>query len=155
MKISGIYWRNRVYLSGGGFANIYRVAPGYVAKVGSVTNEEFHLQQAAAAAGLGIPPADYTDAAVLPDVVRREACPVHGKRRRIVPCGCDCACRDDVAVLLMPEGQEPAQESLAEAVDRLYDALEAAGVWWPDPRPGNVLSYQGRLVACDFGRPEA
>jgi hypothetical protein len=155
IKISDIDWRKRVFLTGGGFANIYRVAPGFVAKVGSVSDEEYHLQRAAAAAGLAIPPADYTAEAALPGAVSREVCPVHGKRRRIVPCGCDCACQGVVAVLLMPEAKEPAQERITEEVDRLFDSLETAGVWWPDPRPANVLSYQGRVVACDFGRADA
>jgi hypothetical protein len=154
MKISEINWRNRVYLTGGGFANIYRVAPGFVAKVGAVSDEEFILQQKAAAVGLAIPPADYTADAVLPAVVRREACPVHGLRRHIVACGCDCACQGEIAVLLMPEAREPAQERLADEVDRLFESLEAAGVWWYDPRPSNILSYQGLLVACDFGRQD-
>jgi hypothetical protein len=72
-------------------------------------------------------------------------------------CPVDAIARAGVlfAVLLMPEGQEPAQERITEEVDRLFDSLEAAGVWWPDPRPANVLSYQGRVVACDFGRADA
>jgi hypothetical protein len=53
----------------------------------------------------------------------------------------------------MPEADAVPMECIGNSVSDLLDQLEKAGVFWPDPRPLNVLNYEGRLVATDFGIP--
>jgi len=71
----------------------------------------------------------------------------------IVACGAECACHADISILLMPEADAVPMECIGNSVSDLLDQLEKAGVFWPDPRPLNVLNYEGRLVATDFGIP--
>ena len=155
MLATDILWRNRTFLNGGGSANIYRVAPEIVAKVGLVERQEADDQRKASANKLAVPVLDYSTEIDLPRCVRLEVCPLHGLRKHIVCEGVECLCNEDLAVLIMPEGGLPARNPLLDdRIIDLWDKLNAVGVFWGDPRPSNTLLYEGRLVAADFGLPE-
>ena len=157
-SVGSIDWDERQVLDGGGFALVYQVAPGIVAKVGDVRPEEVNAQRHFAAKCKALPVLDYQEDIWLPDEVCEEVCPVHGLRSDIVADGLDCTCNEPRAVLLMPLA-EPAWEDAKTPEGQAFMA-EIAGECWEelgllwDERPGNLAHYQGHLVALDFGEEE-
>lgn len=159
LTIAQINWRRRVYIDGRGFANVYRVAKGIVAKVGAVREDEAQEQIKAANLGKAIPVLEYREQVEVPAIVAREACPKHGKRKNIVACGADCTCDEAPDILLMPEaealkGVDRAHGNLDQVVDQLSNFFDDNDVLWSDPKPDNLLRWNGEIVACDFGRPD-
>lgn len=157
-SVGSIDWDERQVLDGGGFALVYQVAPGIVAKVGDVRPEEVNAQRHFAAQGEALPVLDYREDIGLPDEVCEEVCPVHGLRSDIVADGLDCTCNEPRAVLLMPlaepaweDAKTPEGQALVRQIaQECWDDLERC---W-DARPGNLAHYQGHLVALDFGEEE-
>ncbi|MCQ3972396.1 MAG: hypothetical protein DPW09_02995 [Anaerolineae bacterium] len=155
--IADIDWSKRTPVGMGGYAVVYRVAPGVVAKVGHIEPEEVAAQRHFAGQALALPVLDYREAWPVPDAIDREACPVHGLRRQILPEGHSCTCGSDHGVLLMPEADLSVDTTSAEytafVLGFLRDCLQQLGHCW-DARPANVARYGGNLVALDFGEEE-
>lgn len=159
-RIAEIEWDRRKIIDGGGYALVYEVAPGVVAKVGNLEPDEVEAQEHFAAQGKALPVWDYKSMVDLPLEVSKEACPFHGARADILPFGPDdedwaCTCGELQAILLMPRaeevGQETSPEDLASFMEDVSTAcwVELNRCW--DLRPANVARYQGHLVALDFG----
>jgi hypothetical protein len=163
--IADIDWSERAPIGLGGYAVVYRVAPGIVAKVGHIGPEEAAAQRHFSGQALALPVLDYREACPelverawpLPDAIDREVCPVHGLRREILPEGYTCTCGSNHAVLLMPEAElsvDPTSpEYRAFVMGFSRDCEQQLGHFW-DARPANVARYQGNLVALDFGEEE-
>jgi hypothetical protein len=155
IKIAQVDWKRRKALDGGGYAMVYEIAPGVVAKVGEIKPNEAWMQQYYAGKKRALPVFDYQPEVELPTAVSKECCPVHGLRREILPDhGYACTCGKPQAVLLMPKAELP-EDLKSEAVrafmmgfaqecDREFD------FYW-DSRPKNVARYEGQWVALDFG----
>ena len=143
-------------MGGGGFALVYRVAPGVAAKAGQVEPAEVEAQRHFAGRGLALPVFDYQEQVELPPADGREVCPVHGLRVDILPEeGYTCTCGSPQAVLLMPAANDDLDDlDQAELAAFLSDFAQRCeqelGLQW-DSRALNVARYQGRLVALDFG----
>lgn len=157
-KISQINWKRRKIIGGGGFAVVYQVAPGVVAKVGQIGQKEVEAQRYFARQKLALPVLDYQPEAELPAKVSREVCPIHGPRKKILPeDGYVCTCNSAQAVLLMPLADSTDGVSIDEIRGFLTgfsrDCEQQLGHYW-DARPANVACYQGRLIALDFGEEE-
>jgi hypothetical protein len=156
--VAEIDWEARQRLGMGGFAVVYRVAPGVAAKVGqmgAIDPNEVEAQRYFARRFLALPVWDYQAGCHLPLAVNREVCPRHGVRREILRPGQSCACGRPLDVLLMPEA-DPTWVDTSSAEYRAFvmffarDCQTQLGRAW-DARPANVAYYQGRLVALDFG----
>ncbi|MCQ3980771.1 MAG: hypothetical protein DPW09_45810 [Anaerolineae bacterium] len=157
-KISQINWKRRKIIGGGGFALVYQVAPGVVAKVGQIGQKEVEAQRHFARQQQALPVLDYQAEVELPARVSREVCPIHGPRKKILPeDGYLCTCNSPRSVLLMPladsiEGVS-GDEIRAFLMGFSRDCEQQRGHYW-DARPANVARYQGRLIALDFGEEE-
>lgn len=155
-RIADIDWSKCEPAGMGGYAVVYRVAPGLVAKVGRIEPEEAAAQRHFARQGLALPVFDYHADWPVPERIDRELCPLHGLRQEILPEGYHCTCGSLAhAVLLMPETDDapvdPASvEYRAFVLGFSRDCLQQLSRLW-DARPANVARYQGRLVALDFG----
>jgi hypothetical protein len=157
-KISQINWKRRKIIDGGGFALVYQVAPGVVAKVGQIGQKEVQAQRHFARQQQALPVLDYQPEAELPARVSREVCPIHGPRKKILPeDGYICTCNSPQAVLLMPLAESTkgvsSDEIRAFLMGFSRDCEQQRGHYW-DARPANVARYQGRLIALDFGEEE-
>jgi hypothetical protein len=157
--IDAIHWRHRVPIGMGGYAMVYHVAPGLVAKVGRIDLEEVEVQRDFATCGHALPVYDYRAQVDLPQIVTREVCPRHGPRRDILPDGQDCLCGEWLDVLLMPEADVTEIDSTNPVIKAFMDAITAECLTrheraW-DARPSNVAWYHDRLVALDFGEESA
>lgn len=157
-KISQINWKRRKIIGGGGFALVYQVAAGVVAKVGQIGQKEVEAQRHFARQQQALPILDYQAEVELPDRVSREVCPLHGPRKKILPeDGYSCTCNTPQAVLLMPLAESTEGVSSDEISAFLMgfsrDCERQLGHYW-DARPANVARYQGRLIALDFGEEE-
>jgi hypothetical protein len=105
--IASIEWTDCEWIGLGGYAVVYRVAPGVAAKVGRIEPEEVEAQRHFARQGLALPVWDYRSSWPVPKRIDREVCPVHGLRREILPAGYTCTCgSQEHAVLLMPEADD-------------------------------------------------
>jgi hypothetical protein len=160
-RIEAIRWRGAALIGMGGFAVVFRVAPGRVAKVGRIEPEEVSGQRAAHAAGLGLEVLDFAPELTIPARVSRAFCPRHGPRHTILPNDvCYCACGARLAVLLMPEAGEPGADYESTEVVQVRQQLHAwaasAGGLWDD-RPANLARdpNSGRLIGLDFGDEQA
>jgi hypothetical protein len=155
--ITDIDWSKRAPIGMGGYAVVYRVAHGIVAKVGHIEPEEAEVQRHFARQALALPVLDYREAWPVPDLIDREVCPVHGLRREILPEGYTCTCGSNHGVLLMPEADlsvDPTStEYRAFVMGFSRDCEQQLGHTW-DARPANVACYRGDLVALDFGAEE-
>lgn len=154
-NIRQINWKQRNILDGGGYALVYEVAPGVVAKVGDIKPNEAWLQQYYAEKKQALPVLDYQLEVALPAEVNKECCPLHGLRREILPeQGYSCTCGKPQAVLLMPKAELPedlkSEEVRAFMMGFSKDCEQEFGFYW-DARPKNVARYEGRWVALDFG----
>lgn len=158
--VAAINWRKARLLSGGGYAVIFRVAPGVVAKVGLIEPVEAERQRWAAAHGWALPVLDYEENAELPYNVTRRACPVHGARRNYLDADEElCLCGEALGVLVMPEAQEVTDPAdLATGTALQTQVAVAQTQRWPgsclDDRPANVMRWQGQVRLIDFGEPE-
>lgn len=157
-KIRQIDWKRRKIIGGGGFALVYQVAPGVVAKVGQIGQKEVEAQRHFARQQQALPVLDYQPEAELPAKVSREVCPIHGPRKKILPeDGYLCTCDSPRDVLLMPLAESIAgvsgDEIRAFLMGFSRDCEQQRGHYW-DARPANVARYQGRLIALDFGEEE-
>lgn len=154
--IAAIDWDQADRIGMGGYAVVYRVGPGVVVKVGRVKPEEVEAQRYWARRLLALPVWDYRPKGPVPARIAQELCPVHGIRREILPEGAPCSC--DVEhhdLLLMPEADNAPVDTKSQAYRAFVmffsrDCEQQLGHYW-DARPSNVASYQGRLVALDFG----
>ena len=158
--VTEIDWEARQHLGMGGFAVVYRLAPGVAAKVGRIEPAEVEAQRYFARQFLALPVWDYQAGCRVPLAVSQEVCPRHGLRREILPSGQSCACGQPLDVLVMPEA-DPTWVDTSSAEYRAFvmffgrDCQTQLDRIW-DARPANVTYYQGRLVALDFGeeRPD-
>ena len=153
-SIADIDWSKCTPAGMGGYAVVYRVAPGVVAKVGQVEPEEVAAQRHFAGQALALPVLDYQEEWPVPNQIDREVCPVHGLRREILPEAYTCTCGSDHGVLLMPEAELPVDTNSAEyrafIMGFSRDCEQQLGHLW-DARPANVARYRGKLIALDFG----
>ena len=155
-RIADIDWSKCEPAGMGGYAVVYRVAPGVVAKVGRIEPEEAAAQRHFARQGLALPVLDYRAAWPAPERIDRELCPRHGLRQEILPEGYPCTCGTLAHdVLLMPETDaapvDPTSiDCQAFVMGFSRDCEAQLGHLW-DARPANVARYRGRLVALDFG----
>jgi hypothetical protein len=156
--IATVEWAECEWIGLGGYAVVYRVAPGVAAKVGRIEPEEVEAQRHFARQGLALPVWDYRASWQVPERIDREVCPVHGLRREILPpaAGNFCTCGSlEHAVLLMPEADDDPIDTRSTVyraflLGFLRDCeLQLGRIW--DARPANVARYRGRLVALDFG----
>jgi hypothetical protein len=157
-RIADIDWSECVPAGMGGYAVVYRVAPGVVAKVGRIEPEEVAAQRHFARQGLALPVFDYRAGWPVPERIDREVCPLHGLRQELLPPAAGYACTCGWLVhdmLLMPEADaaplDPTSiEYRAFVLGFSRDCEGQLGRLW-DARPANVARYRGRLVALDFG----
>jgi hypothetical protein len=143
----------------GAYGLVYEVAPGVMAKVGFILPEEAERQGRLAERGWALPVLGYAQDLDLPRFISKAVCAEHGLRELdedMVACCCDAP----LSVLLMPEADPAIWEHFDEAAVAAFiaqvDAYCSAelGADW-DAEDRNVAVYQGRLVALDFGDPEA
>ena len=155
--IADIDWSKRTPIGMGGYAVVYRVAPGVVAKVGHIGSREAEAQRHFAGQVLALPVLDYREAWPVPDSIDREVCPIHGLRQEILPEGYICTCDSNHGVLLMPEADLSVDPTSAEYMAFVMgfsrDCEQQLGHYW-DARPANMARYGGDLVALDFGEEE-
>ncbi len=157
--VGDIRWSDREALDCGGFAVIYRVASGVVAKVGpELDRGEAERQRYFAGRGQALPVYDFQEGVAVPPEVSRECCPCHGYRRDVLfepEEQWGCTCNEPVSVLLMPEAGPAGEEYDSEEGRALFEAV--AGIMLArfgrvyDDRPSNLGRWKGRLVALDFG----
>jgi hypothetical protein len=159
-RIADINWAQATLIGVGGFAVVYRVAPGLVAKVGRISPEEHDAQWVAHAGGLAMAVIDYGLEWPVPAHVRHAFCPRHGPRNAILPTDVDyCACHaSGLDVLLMAEADCDLDHHSAEA-GRAREAIAALchslGRIWDD-RPANLARdpASGHVVGLDFGQEQ-
>jgi hypothetical protein len=151
--------RARLLSAAGAYGLIYRITDGLVAKVGFVEPEEAHLQQRLAVRGHALPVLGYAEDIDLPLTISRTFCARHG-RRSLPKDMIICCCGARLGVLLMPEADTAIWDhfdslSIAEFLEEVsaYCFEELERNW--DASERNLAIYQGRLVALDFGDPEA
>jgi hypothetical protein len=153
-SIRDIQWESAEHINDGGYGVIFRVAPGFVAKVADsvdrITSEEVEAQRYFALRGEALPVYDYAQSLSLPLYIRRCCCSVHGVRG-IAPCTCTCA--SFVDALLMPEATITHDFSglVIAFIERIgRECRSALGYSW-EGKYANIGRYQGHLVALDFG----
>jgi hypothetical protein len=156
VKISWVNWESAGLrpIDVGGYGVIYSVAPGLIAKVGLIEQDEVEAQRFLASMGLALPVLDFAGAHDTSEAVRKTVCSVHGARPVVKD---TCTCHEPVAVLFMPEAHGIEAFSERE-IERFMVTIAAIcqtqlGRLW-DMRVHNVASYRGLLVALDFGDPE-
>ncbi len=136
-----------------GYGVVYSVFRGFVAKAGLIEPEEAAAQREMANLGYALPVLDFAEDQELSSKIRREICSVHGVRR-VVPNVCQCNWLH--SVILMPHAQNVkgfTLEQIDSFIETVADEAWKRGILWEgDYR--NVASFQGKLVALDFGDPE-
>lgn len=155
--VESIDWSEAKPLNGGGYAMVFRVAPGYVAKVGEVQPREAEMQRWGHEQGYALPVCDYQRQVRIPREINEQVCPVHGPRNKIVPHP-DCTCGYPQDVLLMPEAEIiPADERSTETdkwCQQVADQIFEDQMFCLDLRPSNVMQWRGRTVIIDWGEVE-
>jgi hypothetical protein len=143
----------------GGYALIYEVIPGVVAKVGFVEPEEASLQGKLAQRGWPLPVIGYAQATDLPPAITQAVCSEHGLRE-LPQDMIACSCGRPLSVLLMPEADPDVWAHFdAPTVARFIEQVSSYCFEEPGERRNaeerNVAVYRGRLVALDCGDPDA
>ena len=158
-SVEVVDWDQAEQIGMGGYATVFQVAPGYVAKVGDILPREAEFQRWGAERGYGLPVADYQEAVAVPDRISQEFCPVHGSRHRIV-LDDDCRCGESLDVLVMPKA-EPLDPALARSEraeafqQRVVDEAFDEGRGLLDLRPANLMGWKGKIVVVDWGEDGA
>jgi len=159
VSINDIDWEQAKLLSAiGAYGLIYRVAPGLVVKVGFIEPEEAELQQRLAGLGKTLPVLAYVEACDVPQIISQTFCAQHG-RRSLPKDMIICCCGSPLDVLLMPEADTAIWDhyddlTIAEFLEEIDTFCFEQGVVW-DVSERNLAMYSGRLVALDWGNPEA
>lgn len=151
-KIRRLNWKNARFVDGGGYAAVFRIGE-FAAKVGQVDRTEAQLQRFYAKKKLALPVFDYQEEFWVPPYIRKKACPKHGPRRNIVAEQEECWCQAPLDVLLMPWANTTlTKEQIQEIRNKIAQEQELHPEQRPwDDRADNCASYNGRLVALDFG----
>jgi hypothetical protein len=151
--VDSIDWPEAEPLAWGGYAMVFRVAPGYVAKVGEVEPSEAKAQRWGHEQGYALPVSDYQRQVRVPYEVTEQICAVHGPRGAIIAHP-DCTCGHPQDILLMPEAEYIPPEERDEihkfqqkVADEAFDSQVAC----LDVRPSNVMRWRGNLVIVDWG----
>lgn len=152
--VDSIDWPEAEPLAWGGYAMVFRVAPGYVAKVGNVEPSEAEAQRWGHEQGYALPVSDYQRQVRVPYEVTEQICAVHGPRGAIIAHP-DCTCGHPQDILLMPEAEyippEERIDEIHEFQQKVADEAFDSQIACLDVRPSNVMRWRGNLVIVDWG----
>lgn len=154
-SVDDIDWTKAHRIGMGGYATVFEIASGYVAKVGNIHSREVAFQRWGAEKGYGLPVCDYREDVAVPDEISEQCCPVHGPRQAIVLLE-DCACGSPQDVLVMPKAislsRKQARSRRAEEFQRkVADEAFSERQGCLDVRPANLMSWRGKMVIIDWG----
>jgi hypothetical protein len=148
--------RKREVLGCGAFGVVYEVQ-GAAVKIGCVDGNEPIVQQwVHETLGLALPVWASQQEVILPRVVTREVCPRHGYPSDLwTPTSVNCHCFESLAALVMPVAESPDLLGVTDHGDDIFETVYNAvqdkfGVCL-DIHQRNMLSFEGRLLVCDFG----
>ena len=155
-KIAWVNWESPELqpVAAGGYSVIYSVVPGLIAKVGLIEPGEVEAQRVLAQRGLALPVLDFIATHETSAAVRKDVCSVHGMRPVVEN---TCTCYQPVGVLFMPEAygiegfdKKEIEQFMVKVAALCYSQFDR--LW--DMKEQNLASYNGHLVALDFGDPE-